>query len=202
MGLEKREGFDPTRDSIFEAAGYSLEITRSELEPRAALLANQIVAGAGMCPTMAIEILMDSPILRDTALDNRDRAMIILLAGPVIASVMLEQAVKDPEGLRTRTCSSNYGFEHNSGKEEHVVLKLSKAEWDQLTDYAERKIFKHEKTLELVENVERMLDDNNLGSLQKAVVGAFVVKNSALETARNIVPTAEVLGALGSVHRS
>lgn len=82
MGLQKQLKYDHTKGSLCEAVGYSLDTVQRELEPGAALLADRIVDEAGMCPTMAVELLMDSSILLDSMLDDRDRAMIVLMAGP------------------------------------------------------------------------------------------------------------------------
>ncbi|OPY64645.1 MAG: hypothetical protein A4E57_03471 [Syntrophorhabdaceae bacterium PtaU1.Bin034] len=203
MGLEKRVNFDHSLETVFEAAGYSEQIVKQELEPRAGLLANQIVSLAGVCPTMAIEILMDSPILRDTALDSRDRAMIILLAGPVIASALAEQAMDDPAKLQ-KVCDSNHGFDHNSGAAQYQVLRISKTEWDSLMQYARNTVMEMPRPKQisrLVENVEKFLDNKEFNSLQKAVVEAAVVKNSAVEAARKMTPLSAVIGALADVER-
>jgi len=198
-GNRKRNEFDVTQPTVYEAAGYKEEIMQREIEPRAALLANQIVDLAGICPTMAIEVLMDSPILKDSALDNRDRAMIILLAGPAIASVLVKQALENPGKLQSAICESKFGFDHNSGKEQHVVLGMEKAGWELLVRYAESRIFSHKQTIDLVRSLQQLLDDQKFNSLQKAVVEALVVKSSAVETARNMAPTASVVGALATV---
>ncbi len=199
MGLEKRNTFEDAAPTVYEAAGYTQEIMQREIEPRAALLANQIVDLAGLCPTMAIEVLMDSPILQDSALDNRDRAMIVLVAGPAIASVFVKHAIEDPDSLQTKPCASKFGFQHNSGQEQHAVLGMTKDEWDSLAGYAEKEVIRHRETIELVRNLQKLLDNKAFSDLQKAVVEAFVVKNAAVETARKMAPTSPVIGALANV---
>ncbi len=199
MGLTKLDRFDYTKDAVFEVVGYDVETVQKELEPRAALLANEIVRVAGLCPTMTIEILMDSVILQDSALDNRDRAMIILMAGPVIASSLMKEVMSQPDRPPARACMSKHGFAHNSGENDHVVLNMSKAQWDELLRYADGKVFHHSRTPELVENMQRMLDDGNLDSLQKAVIASFVVKRSAIETAERITPISAVIGPLATI---
>ena len=136
MGLEKISGFDHSADSVFRASGYSDRTVTDELEPRAALLANQIVDLAGTCPTMAIEILMDTPVLRDSALDNRDRAFIVVMTGPVIAAAFIGES--SDQGGSQRVCKSNHGFAHNTGLAQHEVLAMTKVEWDMLTYYAKQ----------------------------------------------------------------
>lgn len=203
MGLSKRTAFEHGHESVFEAAGYSEQVVEKELEPRAALLANQIIDMAGMCPTMAIEILMDSPILRDPSLDNRDRAIIVLLSAPVIASSIIQKAMDNPNELR-KACISNHGFRHDVGKSENEVLKMSKMEWDTLINYAQGHIFGEAgrlKASELIENMEKLLDDTVLTSLQKAVVQAFVIKSTARETASSMALSPTVIGPLATIGR-
>ena len=96
MGLQKQIQFDHSKGSVCEAVGYSMDTIERELEPRVALLADQIIDEAGTCPTMTVELLMDSSILNDSALDDRDRAMIVLMAGPVIASAFRQRLTKEP----------------------------------------------------------------------------------------------------------
>jgi hypothetical protein len=203
MGLAKRDTFDHSLEPAFAAAGYSAETVAKELEPRAALLAYKIVEAAGMCPTMAIELLMGSPILEEPDLDNRDRAVIVLLAGPVLASHIVKQAMENPDGLQ-KACISSHGFEHNSGKEQNEVLKLSRAKWDDLVRYSENKVFKGRgqiKVSELVENMEKFLDDQALTRLEKAIVEGLVVKRSAMQAAAAIASASGVIGPLAVLDR-
>ncbi len=203
MGLEKRTDFDHSLESAFAAAGYTRETVERELEPRAALLAFRIVDAAGTCPTMAIELLMNSPLLRSPDLDNRDRAMIVLMAGPVLASHIVKQAMDNPDGLQ-KACVSEHGFEHNSGKEQYEVLKISRAKWDSLVRYSEDKVLGGRggiQTSKLIENMEKFLDDQALTPLEKAVVEGFVVKKSATETAERMVPSSAVIGPLAASGR-
>ena len=58
---------------------------------------------------MAIELLMGSSILQEPDLDNRDRAMIIMMAGPVLAANIVKQAMEDPDGLQKRHASAATG---------------------------------------------------------------------------------------------
>jgi hypothetical protein len=200
MGLEKRKDFDHGLESVLAAAGYSEETAARELQPRAALLAFNIMDMAGTCPTMAIELLMSSPLLDEPGLDNRDRAMIILMAGPVLAANIVKQAMDDPEGLR-KACVSSHGYEHNSGKEQYEVLNLSREKWDDLVSYSENKVFggqKSPKASELVENLEKLLDDRELSSLDKAILEGFVVKRSVLEVADGIAPHPAAVGPLAA----
>lgn len=201
MGLQKRKDFDHTLGSAFAAAGYSEETAATELEPRAALLAFNIMDIAGTCPTMAIELLMSSSLLDEPGLDNRDRAMIVLLAGPVLAAHIVKQAMDDPEGLR-KACVSSHGYEHNSGKEHYEVLKLSREKWDDLVRYSENRVFggqKRIKASKLVENLEKLLDDRDLSRLEKAIVEGFVVKRSATGAADRIVPSSAAVGPLAAI---
>jgi hypothetical protein len=204
MGLTKRVDFDHSRPSTYEAAGYSLETVERELEPRAALIAEQIVEEAGMCPTMTVELLMDSAVLKDNVLDNRDRAMIVLMAGPVIASAFMQQLMKEPTIFSTGSCISKHGFEHNSGKEQHEILRMSRDEWEGLTQYAHSEVLggaDGQSVSRLVEKMERVLENHGLNGLQKAVVEALVARQSAIETARQIMPTSAVIGPLATVGR-
>ena len=202
MGLEKIGEFDHTTDSVFRASGYSDRTVTDELEPRAALLANQIFDLAGTCPTMAIEILMDSPVLKDSALDNRDRAFIIVMAGPVIAAAFAQPAAD--AGGPPKMCTSKHGFEHNTGLAQHEVLGMGRVEWDMLTYYAKEKVYVRSgqwKASELIESMEKVLDDTDLNPLQKAVVEALIVRQSATETAKRITATSGVIGPLATVGR-
>jgi hypothetical protein len=204
MGLSKRTDFDHSKASAYEAAGYSFETVGRELEPRAALLANQIVDEAGMCPTMTVELLMDSALLKDNVLDDRDRAMIVLMTGPVIASAFMQQLMKEPPGLSRGTCISKYGFDHNSGKEQHEILKMSQPEWERLTQYVRNQVLGEapgQSVSRLIENMERVLGDHALNGLEKAIVESLVARQSAIETARQIVPTSAVIGALATIGR-
>jgi hypothetical protein len=203
MSLDKRTAFDHSQESVFDAAGYSEDVVEKELEPRAALLANEIMDMAGMCPTMAIEILMDSPILRDPVLDNRDRAVIVLLAAPVIAATIIRRAMDNPTELQ-KACISNHGFNHITGRNENEVLKMSKTEWDTLINYAQGNIFGEVgqlKASELIENMEKFFNDATLTSLQKAIVQAFVIKSTARETASSMTLSPTVIGPLATVGR-
>ncbi len=201
MGLAKRDTFDHSLEPAFAAAGYSEAVVRKELEPRAALLAFRIVEAAGTCPTMAIELLMGSPILQEPDLDNRDRAMIIMMAGPVLAANIVKQAMEDPDGLQ-KACISSHGFEHNSGKEQNEVLNLSRAKWDDLVRYSDSKVFKGRgemKISEIVENMARFLDDEDLTKLEKAIVEGLVVKRSAMLAAASIAHSSGVIGPLAGI---
>ncbi len=200
MGLEKREDLDHSLESVFKAAGYSEDIVKKELEPRAGLLGYQIVKIAGTCPTMAIEQLMDSPILKDPGLDNRDRAMLILMAGPIIASYIIKQAMDDPDKLKT-ACVSAHGFEHESGQAQHDVLKMDAAEWDQLAAYAEKTVIgNYSNPSLLVENLSKLLDDRRFNPLKKAIVEGFVIKRSAVEAAERMAPSSPgVIGPLAAL---
>ncbi len=204
MGLEKLAEYDHSQDSVFKAVGYSERTLTNELEPRAALLANQIVAIAKGCATMAIEVLMDSPVLRDSALDNRDRAFIILMAAPVIAATFVQAAAED-QGKSERVCESNHGFIHNSALEQYEVLKIEKHKWDMLTGYATKKVCASAgrgKVSRLVEYMQEILDDTSLNPLQKAVVESLVARESATETAKRISATSGVIGPLATIGRS
>ncbi|MGA3173797.1 MAG: hypothetical protein ABSE25_05140 [Syntrophorhabdales bacterium] len=204
MGLEKRNDFDHSLESVFKAAGYSESTVMRELEPRAALLANAIVDSAGLCPTMAIEVLMDSPILQDSALDNRDRAMIIMLTGPVIAATVVQKAMEEPDRIAMKACASRHGFEHNSGREQHEVLNMSRTDWDYLKGYAQSRVAvgTGQGASELVENMQKVLDDNRLSPLQKAVVEHFMVTSSAVGTVKGITPLSPIIGPLASIGRN
>ncbi len=204
MGLEKRSEFDHSKSSVYEAAGYSYDTVKSELEPRAALLADMINVEAGVCPTMTVEVLMDSSILKDSALDDRDRAMIILMAGPVIAAAFVQRLMKEPMRLPMGPCVSKHGFEHQSGKEQFEILKMSREDWERLNTYAERSVLDGPAKLSmsrLVENMEHMLGTRDLDTLQKAVLEAMVARQSAVQAARQITPSSAVIGPLASVGR-
>ena len=134
---------------------------------------------------MAIEILMDTPVLRDSALDNRDRAFIIVMTGPVIAATFVQQAPGQDEP--PKACISNHGFTHNAGLAQHEVLGMSKVEWDTLSYYAKQKVYRssgQSKVSEFIEGMQKVLDDPDLNPLQKAVVVAMVVRESATETTK------------------
>ena len=204
MGLQKRIEFDHSRLSVYEATGYSLDTVARELEPRAAILANQIVVEAGICPTMAVELLMDSSILNDGALDYRDRAMIVLMTGPVIASALMQRLMAEPSAAPAGPCVSKHGFGHLSGKEQYEILRMSKDEWDKLIQYAENQVLSgplDRSVSRLIENMEQVLGRHELNSLQTAVLEAFVARQSAIETARQITPSSAVIGPLATVGR-
>jgi hypothetical protein len=204
MGLQKRLEFDHSKPSVYDAAGYSLDIVEHELEPRAALLAETIVDEAGMCPTMAVELLMDSSILNDSLLDNRDRAMIVLMAGPVIASVFMQRLMNQQSSISGALCISKYGFDHSSGKEQHEILKISRDEWEKLMGYVKNQLLPvpgGQNLSQLIENMERVLGNQQLNKLQTAVVQAFVARQSATETARRITPSSAVIGPLATIGR-
>ena len=82
---------------------------------------------------------------------------------------------------------------------------MSRVEWDTLTFYAKEKAYagSGQRTVsELIENVQRVLDDPGLGPLQKAVVEALVVRESATETAKRITATSGVIGPLATIGRA
>ena len=204
MGLGKRIEFDHSKSSAYEAAGYSLDTVARELEPRAALLANQIVAEAGTCPTMAVDLLMDSLVLSDSALDNRDRVMIVLMAGRVIASALMRRLMTEQSADPVSSGVSKHGFDHLSGKEQHVILRMTKDEWDKLVQYAENQVLagpNDRRLSRLVENMEQVLERRELNTLQTAVLEAFVARQSAMEAARQITPSSAVIGPLATVGR-
>ncbi len=204
MGLQKRTEYDHSKKSEYEAAGYSYEIVKGELEPRAALIADAITVEAGVCPTLTVELLMDSSVLKDTALDNRDRAMIILMAGPVIASAFMQRLMNEPARLPVGPCISRHGYEHTSGKEQHEILRMSKDDWDKLRSYAEDQVLggpARQSVSYVVENLERTLGTRELNTLEKAVLETIVARNSAVETARQITPSSAVIGPLATIGR-
>lgn len=193
MGLEKRQSVEHDKKAIFEALGYSQEIIEKELQPRAALLANGIVEVAGICPTMTIELFLDSPILRDTILDNRDRATILFLAGPFVASKIMKELMERPGEVPVRECASKHGFDHMSGKEDREVLRMSTIEWDMLVNYVDTKVLEgagQKQASKVIENLEQALSDNSLNPLQKAVVEAFVLRTAVVNASDKLASPA------------
>ncbi len=185
MGLKKRIEYDHSQISVFEAAGYSEETVSKELEPRAKRLANDLVHVALTAPMLAIEVLLDSPVLKDSSLDSRDRAVIVMLTGRFLAAAFMEQ-FNDPQALqsggRANPASVTFG-----ATGDHEVMNMSRVEWDTLVHYVEREVFGNgrKKVSEYIERLQGMLDDLSLSPVQKAVVEALVLKASTLETQTN-----------------
>jgi hypothetical protein len=183
MGLKKRADFDHTQESVFEAAGYSEETVTEELEPRAMLLANQLVHAALTDPMTAIEVLLDSPVMKDDDLDGRDRAIIVMMAGRFLGRAAIGQ-------LNASYGSIDIGTPRNPLERripyEHAgtPLKIGRVEWDTLVHHVEHKVFgkRLRKESEHIEKIEEVLDDDSLSNVQKAVVEVLVLRNWATET--------------------
>jgi hypothetical protein len=181
MGLEKRADFDHSQESVFEAAGYSDETVTEELEPRAMLLAHQLVHAALNDPETALNVLLDSPVLGDKKLDSRDRAIIVMMAGRSLGKVAIQQ-LNDPYGSFPGTGLQGTSGERVAG-EHHGPIRIGKVEWDTIVHHVEHKVFggRPRKESEHVERMQEVLDDEGLSPVQKAVVEVLVLKNWATE---------------------
>jgi hypothetical protein len=194
MGLQKGE-YDHEATSAAEATGYRMETIIGELVPRAHLLGRQIVLAAGACPTMAVEIMMDAPVLRDPGLDNRDRAMIVILSGSVVARDLLTEIVEKRGRDILRAGLSVHGFDFRNGQGLDRVFGVPEKEIAMLNEYATTRVFDGTEIFSrLVENVERTLDDAHLTSFQKAFIEAIVCRHVTGLTAHRIDPMALIAG--------
>jgi hypothetical protein len=188
MGLRKRE-YDHEATSVAGATGYCMETIIGELLPRALLLGRQIVQVAGACPTMAVEIMMDSPVLKDPGLDNRDRAMIVILSGSVVARDLLTEIVEKRGRDILRASLSVHGFDFRNGQGLDRVFGVPKTEILMLNDYVRRRVFDGMEVISrLVENVEKALDDALLSPFHKAFIEAVVSRQVTGLTAHRISP--------------
>ncbi len=180
MGLKKRAEFDHSQDSVFEAAGYSEEIVAEELEPRARLLARQLVQVALTNPMLSIEVLLDTPVLNDRSLDSRDRAMIVIMAGHFLVTAAMQQ-LNDAQAPEV-SGPGKYGFSVRRPSGHYGEMKMSQMEWDTLVNHVERRVFgdPQGKDSQHIEKMEEVLDEAGLSPLQKAVVEVLVLKNTAL----------------------
>ncbi len=140
MGLRKAE-YNHEATSVAEATGYYMETIIGELVPKALLLGRQIVQVAGACPTMAVEIMMDSPVLKDPGLDNRDRAMIVILSGSVVARDLLTEIVEKRGRDILRAALSVHGFDFRNGQGLDRVFGVPKTEIAMLNEYVRRRVF-------------------------------------------------------------
>lgn len=185
MGLEKRIEYDHSQESVFAAAGYSEETVSRELEPRAKRLANELVHVALTEPMMAIEVLLGSPILKDSTLDSRDRAVIVMLTGRFLASAFIEQ-FNDPLKLQSGG-TANPAFGRPGSLGQYETTSISRLEWDTLVHYVEREVFGNgrKKVSEYIERLQSVLDNLGLSPIQKAVVEVLVLKAATLETQTN-----------------
>jgi len=171
VGLKKRTEFDHSRESVFEAAGYSEETVEKELEPRAALLAGQLVHALLAEPMAVIEVLLDSPALQDSNLDARDRATIVMLTSRFLG----------PAALQQLNGQERHGQPYHPTGERLKALQMSPVEWDTLIYHAHRKVFGdgERKVSERIERMEKVLDDPAMTQLQKAVIEAVVLRDFA-----------------------
>lgn len=183
MGLKKRDEFDHSRQSVFEAAGYSEKTVTEELEPRAMLLANQLVHAALTDPLRAIEVLLDSPVLEDSGLDGRDRAIIVVMAGRFLARAAIQQ-LSAPYGPAEGNEYAILPGAVNPGAPGRVrSIHIGRVEWDTLVHHVEHKVFgRSRKESEHIESIQEVLDDEGLSPVQKAVVEVLVMKKWATET--------------------
>jgi len=188
MGLQKG-GYDHEATSVAEATGYRMETIIGELVPRALHLGRQVVQVAGACPTMAVEIMMDSPVLGDPGLDNRDRSMIVILSGSVVARDLLTEIVEKRGRDILRAALSVHGFDYRNGQGLDRVFGVPKTEIAMLHEYVNRRIFDGMGAISrLVENLERALDDARLTPFHKAFIEAVVSRHVTGLTARRISP--------------
>lgn len=192
MGIRKRVAFDHSQESVFEAAGYSEETVTEELEPRAELLANELVRAAENYPLIA-EALLNSPILKDSDLDSRDRAVIVMMAGRFLTSAFIRQMNEKHE---PQANSPNmYTFHSSYGEERYEALHMSELEWDLLVYQCQGRVFGNgqKKVSEVIEKMQEVLDDLELTPLQKAIIEALVLKDSGVETRKVPNHSSEVL---------
>jgi hypothetical protein len=183
MGLKKRVDFDHTQESVFEAAGYSEETVTEELEPRAMLLANQLVHAALTDPMTAIEVLLDSPVMKDDELDSRDRAIIVMMTGRFLGRAAIGQ-LNASYGSVDGGAPGNPFERRSPHGHSGTPLKIGRVEWDTLVHHVEHKVFGSlpRKESEHVEKIQEVLDDDTLSTVQKAVVEVLVLRNWATET--------------------
>jgi len=194
MGLQK-QGYDHEATSVAEATGYGMDTILAELIPRALLLGQQIVQVAGACPTMVVEIMMDSPVLADPGLDSRDRAMIVILSGSVVARGLLTEIVANKGRDILRAGLSIHGFDYRNGQGLDRVFGVPKTEIAMLDEYVSRSVFNGmEAVSRLVENVEKALDDALLSPFHKAFVEAVVSRRMTGFTASQINPMGLIAG--------
>jgi len=195
MGLHKGE-YNHEATSVAGATGYRIETIIGELVPRAHLLGRQIVLAAGACPTMAVEIMMDAPVLKDPGLDNRDRAMIVILSGSVVARDLLTEIVEKGGRDILRAGLSVHGFDFRNGQGLDRVFGVPEKEITMLNEYATTRVFDGTEVFSrLVENVERALDDARLTPFQKAFIEAIVCRHVMGLTAHRIDPMALIAEA-------
>jgi hypothetical protein len=189
MGLKKRVEFDHSQESVFEAAGYSEKTVAEELEPRARLLAKQLVQVVLVNPMMSIEVLLDSPVLNDNNLDSRDRAVIVMMAGHFLAEAALVHV--GDEQMSRMNGTGIHGFTLREPPGHYGELKMSKMEWDTLVNHVERRVFGESqgKDSKHIERMEEVLDDDGLSPLQKAVVEILVLKNTTGESRGGTSPS-------------
>ena len=166
-----------------------VETIMGELVPRALLLGRQIVQVAGACPKMVVEIMMDSQVLGDPGLDNRDRAMIVILSGSVVARGLLTEIVERKGRHILRAGLSIHGFDYRNGQGLDRVFGVPRTEIAMLDEYVNRRVFDGMGVISrLVENVEKALDDATLGPFHKAFIEAVVSRHMTGLTARQITP--------------
>ncbi len=188
MGLQKRE-YNHEATSVAEATGYCIETIIEELVPRALLLGRQIVQVAGACPTMVVEIMMDSHVLGDPGLDNRDRAMVVVLSGSVVARGLLTEIVEKKGRHMFRGGLSMHGFDYRNEQEPDRVFGVPKTEIAMLNEYVNRSVFNGmEGISRLVENMEKALNDALLSPFHKAFIEAVVCRHMTGLTANQINP--------------
>jgi hypothetical protein len=194
MGLIKGS-YNHAFDSVIEATGYTDQTMNEELLPRAVNLGNEIVEVAGACPTMIVEIMMDSPILRDQVLDDRDKAIIVVLSGSIAAQSLFKNLVESHGAIRMPTCESKHGYNHGA-KSVDQVFGVTQMEMDILNDYINSTVFSGvKKTSELIQNVEKMMSDAKLNAFQKAFVQAMVSHQMTSMAAQQVGPSVMMAGA-------
>jgi len=151
-----------------------------ELEPRARLLARQLVQVALTNPMLSIEVLLDTPVLNDRSLDSRDRAVIVIMAGHFLATAAIQQ-MNDEQALDA-SGPGKHGFTVRQPPGHYGEMKMSQMEWDTLVNHVERRVFgdPQGKDSQHIEKMQEVLEEAGLSPLQKAVVEILVLKNTAL----------------------
>ncbi|MGA2108636.1 MAG: hypothetical protein ABSH25_13440, partial [Syntrophorhabdales bacterium] len=136
-----------------------------------------------------VAIMMDSPVLRDPGLDNRDRAMIVILSGSVVARDLLTEIVEKRGRDILRAALSVHGFDFRNGQGLDRVFGVPKMEIAMLNEYVTRRVFDGmEMISRLVENLEKALDDALLSPFHKAFIEAVVCRQVTGLTAHRISP--------------
>ncbi len=164
MGLTKGN-YNHKAETLGPAIGYDNETWEKEVVPRATGLMREF-EGIAECPSKAAEILLDSTAFNEAKLDNRDRAVMLLIASRNSGA---SRQAKNANG--DHACSSTHGFHHN--KETIMdIFNIGATEFDlfrgEIASVAGGNPLR-DKQSEVVEVMEKVLDDANLSDLQRRI---------------------------------